>query len=592
MTPDIEQGNGLLPQATARDAWRYAGHLLRQRWPLVTITVLVLGAGTIGALVIPRAMGWTIDAAIKRDRAAITWPVEVILLVTVGQGALRMLGNALVAFVGEPALASLREDVVERALHLPAGEVERTGSGDLVARISGDVEVLATAISSTVPILATAILTIWVTAIGLAAIDWRFALAGLCAAPADIYVLRWYFRTSGPIFTAHRIAEGARAQQLLDSIDGAATVRAFRLGTAHLGRIADRSQAAMEKAYAAIRFRTRFYGRMHVAEIVGVGVILVVGFFLVRSDSVTIGAATAAALYFTRLFEPINMLMIMADNAQEAGAALTRLVGVASLPPPPGPSGEVALADASIDVAGARFAYEDDHEVLHGVDLTVEPGKWLAVIGASGAGKTTLVKLIAGVHATTAGTVRLGGQPVDSLSLHELRQAVVLLTQEFHVFAGPLVEDLRLARPGARLDEVESALERVGALGWVSNLPSGIDTVVGQGGHRLTATQAQELALARLLLVDAPIVILDEAAAEAGSAGARRLELAARRALEGRTVLVVAHRLTQAATADHVVVLDKGLVVERGRHDELLAAHGRYAVMWEAWSSGRTVPGI
>lgn len=167
---------------------------------------------------------------------------------------------------------------------------------------------------------------------------------------------------------------------------------------------------------------------------------------------------------------------------------------------------------------------------------------------------------------------------------------MTLISQEVHVFAGPLAEDLRLARPEATEDEVRAALDRVGALEWAQALPDGLDTVVGEGGHRLTVTQAQHLALARLVLADPPVAILDEATADAGSAGARVLEEAAARALEGRTGLVVAHRLPQAATADRVVVLDEGRVVETGSHDELVAAGGRYAALWEAWSDSRREP--
>ncbi|MCU1644400.1 MAG: transporter related [Nocardia sp.] len=578
--------NGLLPQATAREAWKYAGALLMRRWPAALFTAVVLAAGAAVTLLTPRAMGWAVDAVIAHNPAGIRWPVVVLAGVAVAQGVLRMLGAALTARVGEPALATLREEALDRAVHLPEAEVERVGSGDLMARISGDVDLLATAIRSTVPILAVSVLVIWVTVIGLATIDWRFAIAGLCAAPTDVHVLLWYFRNSAPAFTAQRVAEGARAQQLLDSIDGVATVRAFRLGPVHRDLIAERSAAAVQKALAAMRLRTRFYGRMHLTEIIGLATILIVGFLLVRGHSVTVGAATAAALYFSRLFEPINLVMIMADNAQEAGAALARLVGVAMLPAAPEPTGKISIPHATADVIAARFEY-DGREVLHGIDLRVEAGEWVAVVGATGAGKSTLVKLVAGVHAPTSGTVRLSGRTVGEFGA-DLRHAVVLLTQEIHTFAGPLIDDLRLARPEASRADLERALQRVGAHTWVASLPHSIDTVVGQGGHRLTPTQAQEIALTRLLLTDAPIALLDEATAEAGSAGARRLERAARAALAGRTVLTVAHRLTQAADADRIVVVEAGRVAENGNHHELLLRQGRYAQLWTAWSAERT----
>jgi ATP-binding cassette subfamily C protein len=227
-----------------------------------------------------------------------------------------------------------------------------------------------------------------------------------------------------------------------------------------------------------------------------------------------------------------------------------------------------------VSVRGVRFAYEAGHEVVGGVDLDVGPGERVALVGASGAGKTTLAKLVAGIHPPTGGEIRA--------------DTVVLITQEVHVFAGPLADDLRLARPDATDDELSAALDVVGALDWVRALPDGLATEVGEGGRRLTAAQAQQLALARMVLADPPVVILDEATAEAGSAGARLLERASAAALEGRSALVVAHRLTQASAADRVVVLDAGTVVESGTHGDLLAAGGRYASLWEAWSGTRT----
>nr|WP_242425061.1 ABC transporter ATP-binding protein [Frankia sp. EI5c] len=582
--PTRPSDDGLLPTATAGETWRYALRLLRPRWGLAVLTVLALTAGTALQLVAPRALGWVVDAAIEGDRGGVLGPVQVLVAVAVAAGVFQVLTRVLIALVGEPALASLREDVLDRALHLPAGEVERGGSGDLVARISGDVEVVTAAIRSTVPTLAMSVFLVWMTAVGLAAIDWRFAVVALLAVPTDFYALRWYLRRSGPVFAAQRVAEGARAQQLLDSIGGADTVRAFRLGPEHLRLTERRSQDAVDRAYQAIHFRTRFWGRMHLSEAIGVGVVLLAGFFLVRDGAVTVGAATAAAFYFSRLFEPVNMVLMMIDTAQEAGAALSRLVGVARLEPAARRAAAVH-GEPSVEARAVDFSYQDGHDVLHGVDLAVRPGEWLAVVGATGAGKTTLAKMIAGLYPPGSGEVRLGGVSVADLGPDDLRDTVALVTQEVHVFAGPLVDDLRLARPDATEAEIERALERAGALPWVAALPSAERTVVGRGGHRLTPAQAQELALARLLLVDAPIVVLDEATAEAGSAGAVRLERAARQALDGRTVIVVAHRLTQAAAADRVLVLDRGRVAECGSHDELVAAGGRYARMWSAWSS-------
>jgi ATP-binding cassette subfamily C protein len=386
------------------------------------------------------------------------------------------------------------------------------------------------------------------------------------------------------VYARERIAEGARAQQLYEAIDGAPTVRAFRLADRHVSRVADRSLAAVDLSLAAVRLRTRLFGRLNLAELAGMTAILAAGFLLVRSHTVTVGAATAAALYFHRLFDPINALLALADDAQAAGAAAARLVGIAQLPPVSEPASARRPADASIAARGIRHAYRPGHEVLHGIDLYVPPGGHLALIGRSGAGKTTLAKLIAGIHRPTSGEILIGRLGHADLDPAATRRTVTLLTQETHVFAGTLADDLRLARPGAGDGELEAALARVGA-DWVAALPDGIDTRIGDGGHRLTSTQAQQLALARLALADPPIAILDEATADAGSAGARILDRAAENVLRDRTALIVAHRLSQARRADRIAVLEDGALAEHGSHDALLEQGGAYSRLWEAWNS-------
>jgi ATP-binding cassette subfamily C protein len=554
----------------------------------ITAFAVLLGATAIGLATAP-LLGRVVDIVVSRSPVGdITLPVILLGLTAVGQGVFMGIGTNLVARVGEQVLARLRERFIDRALRLPLEQVEQAGSGDLTSRVTDDVTVIAEAVRDALPALARASLTIALTLGGIAVLDWRFLLAALLAVPIQGYTVRWYARNAGPLYARQRVTVGVLSHQLLDTIGAGSTVRAFRLADDHLGRVGTKSRAAVDIALTAARLWTRFFARLNLAELVGLGAVLTVGFLLVRGGDVSVGTATAAALYFHGLFNPINVALSLVDDAQAAMASLARLVGVAEVSPPAEPELPARAADASVTVTGVRHAYRADEEVLHGVDLHIAPGERVALVGASGAGKTTLAKLIAGIHAPAGGEILVGGVHVDQLGPTATRQAVVLVTQEVHVFAGSLADDLRLAKAGATDDELHAALEKVGADAWVRALPGGLATVVGEGGHRLTTAQSQQLALARLILADPPIVILDEATAEAGSAGARLLEGASVAALDGRSALVVAHRLTQAASADRVVVLDDGRVVESGTHAELVAAGGHYATLWEAWSANRT----
>ncbi|MGW3404931.1 ABC transporter ATP-binding protein [Streptomyces zhihengii] len=584
-------GRELLPTATARQTLAALRELLRGHRLLAVSAAVVLVAGTAVGLLTAPLLGRIVDLVVdRRGTAALTVPMILLLAVAVARGALTAVGNALVARLGETVLAGLREKFVARALHLPLDRVEHAGSGDLTSRVTGDVTVTTKAVRQALPEFSGALLTIVLTTAGLAVLDWRFLLAVLPVVPVHVLTVRWYIPRAGRVYAAHRVAAGALQHQLLDSIGGVRTVRAFRLGDAHAGLLRERSETAVGLALRGSRLVSGFFSRLNAAEFVGLTSVLATGFLLVRADSVSIGTATAAALYFHGLFNPLNAALFLIDEAQSAGASLARLVGVSRLPAEREPDGRAVPVDGSVKVGALSHAYTPGHPVLHEVDLEVRSGERVALVGASGAGKTTLAKLIAGVHEPSGGVIVLGGVDTRELGPAGVRQAVTLISQEVHVFAGPLADDLRLARPGASGAEVRDALARVGALEWAEALPEGTATVVGEGGHRLTVTQAQQLALARLVLAGLPVAILDEATADAGSAGARVLESAANSALQGRTGLLVAHRLPQAATADRIVVLDEGRVVETGTHAELLAAGGRYAALWAAWSAGRGTP--
>ncbi|XTZ17447.1 ABC transporter ATP-binding protein [Micromonospora echinospora] len=573
--------NPILPVASPREsrAWLGAELRARKRATGITLVVGLLAAGT--SIVPAYALGLLVDRVRAGGSTTALVPVAVTIVIAAVVGGLATgAGAHLIRRLGARILADLRERAVDTALRLPVAVLDRAGRGDLVSRVGADISAIDRAVSDVLPAMISALLLAAISLAAIIGIDWRLGLAGAVAVPLYVLGARWYLPRAAPAYAAERAVIAHRSQQFVESVQGIRTVHAYRLEDRHLAGIASASGRARDISMSVFALYTRFVGRINGAELAGLGSVLVVGFLLVRQGAVTLGEVSAAALLLHRLFGPILLLMVTFDKAQDAGASLARLVGVLRMDAERR-AGVTAASAHDLVLAGVSFSYDGVTPVLRDVSLRVEPGHHVALVGSTGAGKTTVASLAAGVLRPGHGHATLGGVPVTELPA----RTIAMVSQETHVFAGPLGEDLRMARPHASPDELTAALARVGALEWALNLPDGLDTVVGDGGHPLTPAQAQQLALARVVLLDPAVVVLDEATAEAGSAGARDLEQAAAAALEGRTALVVAHRLTQAVSADHIIVMEHGEIVESGPHAELIEAGGSYARLWTAWAA-------
>ncbi|MPZ61553.1 MAG: ATP-binding cassette domain-containing protein [Propionibacteriales bacterium] len=575
-----------------RRSRRLLGELVRPFRRTIALLVLIVLAENAARLSIPYLVKVGIDNGIPpivagESAAYLFTVVGLVMVAALTQAATRWTFLLLAGRIGQSILLTLRRRVFNHFQRLSTQFHDRYTSGRTISRLTSDVDAIDELLESGFDGLVTAVLTLLGTGVLLLVLDVKLGLVAVGAFPFLWLITRWFRRGSAKAYRRTRETVAAVIVHFVESMNGMRAVQAFRREPRNqqiFERLDDDYRLANLRAFRLVGMFTpgvKLVGNITIA------VVLVYGSYLAIEGEVTVGVLAAFLLYLRQFFEPMQEISQFYNTFQSAGAALEKLSGVLeeepSVPEPASPT-PLPVARGEVRLEGVAFGYVDGPPVLPGLELAVPAGQTVALVGATGAGKTTIAKLMSRFYDPTGGRVLLDGIDLRDLDEDTLRRAVVMVTQENYVFSGTIADNIRFGRPAASREEIAAAARAIGAHDFIAQLPDGYETEVSNTGGRLSAGQRQLVAFARAFLADPAVLILDEATSSLDVPSERLVQRALRTILADRTALIIAHRLSTVEIADRVLVLEHGRVLEDGPPQVLIArGDGRFADLHRAW---------